>query len=399
MNTETEKDQSAASEESLANAAEVKRLKRRIGLKHGLFEAGDFTLLVLQSATVLLAVFAAIPFILQLFMGVQLNTVLSGSMSGTAEVGELIQTQPYLGQELTVGTIVGIEQGNTRYTHRIVEVLTDDKTGEVSYVTKGDANNTKDLFHPTSKNIWGVVTNIVHQPLAFSLTMFSWNTQWMDAFVGAVTAMDFDAIGGLLPNAPWGLLILIAAVALFWWVVPDILAAVRSKQAKRDELAMTLLKRQVNQHEEDIETELKPTITELKPVVEEYQAEKAEKAEAHARALEAEETLWGQFGNLDAESVLFEEDSTPFVEPLPTPANPFEALKARKDAEVSGLPFPTISARTDDGLNEFLPRAAQTFTLPDLEPRPSLRTPSERVDELAQKFLAMPPTPSNGAAV
>ncbi len=266
MNTDTKKARHARREETLQNTPEVKRLKRKIGFKNGLFEIGDFTLLILQSATVLLAVFAAIPFLFQVFMGAQFNVVLSGSMSGTAEVGELVQTKPYMGEQLAVGTIVGIEQGDTLYTHRIVKVVTDETTGKTSYVTKGDANNTQDLFKPTGDHIWGVVANIIHQPLASVLTVFSWNTQWMDGFSKAAIAGNFDAINALLPTAPWGLLILIVAVLLFWWILPDILTSIRSKQARRDELAMTLLKRQVPQHEEAIEVE--PTPVEEEPLAE-----------------------------------------------------------------------------------------------------------------------------------
>ncbi len=305
---------------------EVKRLKRRIGLKHGLFETGDFVLLILQSVTVILAVFASIPFIFQLFMGVQLNVVLSGSMSGTAEVGDLIQTQPYLGQDLPVGTIVGVEYDGTRYTHRIVEVVTDENSSAVSYVTQGDANNTRDLFKPTNEDIWGVVTNIIPQPLAFSMTMFSWNAQWADSFFNAAHALDFDAISDLLPTAPWGLLVLIVAILLFWWIIPDVLAAIRSKLAKRDELALARL----TQHETEEDADDEPM--------------------EHTTVAEAE---------VDLELIEVEEP----------------------------LPLPIGSARVEDDLSEFLPKVAHVVTLPDLESRPSPRTPASHAREAAQRLL------------
>ena len=56
------------------------------------------------------------------------------------------------------------------------------------------------------------------------------------------------------------LLILIVAVLLVWWIIPDILTSIRSKHAKRDELATTQLKRQVTKHEEAIEAELNPVV-------------------------------------------------------------------------------------------------------------------------------------------
>lgn len=271
------------------NEKEIKRLKRRISLKHNLFETGDFTLMILQAATVLVAIFASIPFVLQIFTGLQFNTVLSGSMSGTAEVGDIIQSQPYLGQNLTVGTIVGIEQGDIRYTHRIIEVLTDETTGEVSYITQGDANNTKDLFKPTNEDIWGVVINVIDQPMATMMTVFTWNVEWFESFSKAAGGLDFKAIGGLLPSAPWGLLILITALLLFWWIIPDALAVARIRQAKRDELAMALLKRDVAKHEEDIEEDLKPAI-------DEYRTVKKENEEMFSSS--ASEQVWGEIDEL-----------------------------------------------------------------------------------------------------
>ena len=208
------------------------QIDRRAAARAVLLDGLGLLLAMFQVATVLLVAFAAIPFVLQLFTGTSTNIVLTGSMSGTAEPGDLIQTQPYLGQTLTVGTIVGVDHNGTRYTHRIVEVIADDG-GSVTYATKGDANDTRDLFRPSRDEIWGVATNIVHQPLALFLTRFAWNGDWTETFMAAAMAGDLDAVGALMPTAPWGLLILVAAIILFWWILPDALAALRARSDRR----------------------------------------------------------------------------------------------------------------------------------------------------------------------
>lgn len=211
----------------------LERAERRIAKRSALFDGFDLTLVVLQTVSILLVIFSAIPFTLQLFTGSQLNIVLTGSMSGTAAPGDLIQTQPYLGQQLTKGTIIGVEQNGIRYTHRIVEVTADDD-GEVTYRTKGDANDNRDLFKPSSEDIWGVATNIIQQPMAGFLTRFAWNAEWSESFMAAIIAKDFTAAGALMPNAPWGLLILLGAIILFWWILPDVLQALRARLDRRD---------------------------------------------------------------------------------------------------------------------------------------------------------------------
>ncbi len=75
------------------------------------------------------------------------------------EVGDLIicrtPDDPY---SLSVGDIVTYwdgEVGGTLVTHRIIEV-TEDESGELVYVTKGDANNTADADYLYPENIAGI---------------------------------------------------------------------------------------------------------------------------------------------------------------------------------------------------------------------------------------------------
>ena len=73
-------------------------------------------------------------------LGVAPMVVLSGSMSGTAEVGDLIFTKQADIDELKVGDVVAFMDGSIVVTHRIVSISAD----RTEFVTKGDANNTED---------------------------------------------------------------------------------------------------------------------------------------------------------------------------------------------------------------------------------------------------------------
>ncbi len=79
--------------------------------------------------------------------GITPMVVQSGSMSGNAkdhiEVGDLIFTVKPNIAELKKGDIISYMEGDIAVTHRIVDIKTDEN-GKLSFITKGDANNTED---------------------------------------------------------------------------------------------------------------------------------------------------------------------------------------------------------------------------------------------------------------
>jgi signal peptidase I len=87
-------------------------------------------------------------------------TVLSGSMTPVIRTGDLIVDDPVTAaqaQHLQVGQIVSFREapGSTAIiTHRIVAV--DSRDGQVSYVTKGDANNAADTMPRPAADAVGV---------------------------------------------------------------------------------------------------------------------------------------------------------------------------------------------------------------------------------------------------
>ena len=92
--------------------------------------------------------------------GVTPMVVLSGSMSGTAvdhiEAGDLIFVREIQADDLKEGNIISFmeERSSTVVTHRIVEIIEDGS--ERTFITKGDANNTKDQSPVTEDRIVGI---------------------------------------------------------------------------------------------------------------------------------------------------------------------------------------------------------------------------------------------------
>ena len=70
------------------------------------------------------------------FFGYSLFEVQTGSMHGTIESGDWIIVKT--SRDVNIGDIVTFKHGNDFITHRIIESY------KGTYVTKGDANNTKD---------------------------------------------------------------------------------------------------------------------------------------------------------------------------------------------------------------------------------------------------------------
>lgn len=76
-------------------------------------------------------------------LGYDVLVVQSGSMEPVYHVGSLIYVKSVEPEELEVGDVITFELGNgVRGTHRIIEIL--DNNGEISFITKGDANEMED---------------------------------------------------------------------------------------------------------------------------------------------------------------------------------------------------------------------------------------------------------------
>lgn len=78
--------------------------------------------------------------------------VVTGSMSGTIEIGDLVIVE--LTKDVDKGDIIVYSQDDNLITHRVIE------TNEENIITKGDSNNTEDK-PITKENVVGKVIHIV----------------------------------------------------------------------------------------------------------------------------------------------------------------------------------------------------------------------------------------------
>ena len=117
------------------------------------------------------------------FIGIQIYTVLSGSMEPAYPTGSLIYVREIDAAELKAGDVITFKlSGDTIATHRIVEFVTNECTaGELQFRTKGDANEVVDssLVHQDSligKPIFmipylGYIITYIQQPPGMYLTI------------------------------------------------------------------------------------------------------------------------------------------------------------------------------------------------------------------------------------
>lgn len=86
--------------------------------------------------------------------GIQLYTVLSGSMEPNYPTGSLIAVKEIEVEELKEGDVITYKlSGTTIATHRIVEVLDEDNS--LKFRTKGDANEDADASPVIAENVIG----------------------------------------------------------------------------------------------------------------------------------------------------------------------------------------------------------------------------------------------------
>ena len=110
--------------------------------------------------TVLVVLFAALAVTLAgvRLLGLQVFSVLSGSMEPEYHVGSLIYVKKVDYRELEAGDVITyLMSEDTVSTHRIVKVIADDEDPEVlRFATKGDANEAVDGTPVHYKNVIGM---------------------------------------------------------------------------------------------------------------------------------------------------------------------------------------------------------------------------------------------------
>ncbi|GAA1478359.1 hypothetical protein GCM10009623_28050 [Nocardioides aestuarii] len=144
------------------------------------------------SWTLLLAVIAAAAALIVVprAAGAKPLTVLSGSMTGTYDIGDVVIVRPVDTDHLGVGDVITFQPFSddpTLTTHRIVGLNVGSEG--TSYVTQGDANNAADLSAVEPAQVKGAVW--------YSVPKLGWVSVWMaGGWLGRVT--DAAAFGLLL---------------------------------------------------------------------------------------------------------------------------------------------------------------------------------------------------------
>lgn len=112
---------------------------------------------LITTLIVIAAVLLAVLLVGVRLAGLQVFTVLSGSMEPTYHTGSLIYVKKVDAAKLSEGTVITFMlDENTVATHRIVGVVPDeDEPGVVRYRTKGDANEAEDGSLVHYKNVIG----------------------------------------------------------------------------------------------------------------------------------------------------------------------------------------------------------------------------------------------------
>ncbi len=115
-------------------------------------------------------------FLLPALLGWSFSTVEGGSMEPELSLGEVIAIQPVEPEEIKPGDIVSFKfPDKVPITHRVVEVI--DLEGQLSFQTKGDANEEPDPYTITSGNLIGQVK--------FQVPYVGYFSKFIDTQVGA----------------------------------------------------------------------------------------------------------------------------------------------------------------------------------------------------------------------
>lgn len=150
----------------------------------------------ITTVLVILVVLLAVALAGVRLFGLQVYTVLSGSMEPTYHVGSLIYDKKVDPAQLKVGDVITFMlDENTVVTHRIVEVIPDEEDSSViRFRTKGDANESEDgsLVH---------CNNVLGTPV-FTIPKLGYFANFVQQPPGLYIALAFAAVLVILAFLP-----------------------------------------------------------------------------------------------------------------------------------------------------------------------------------------------------
>lgn len=151
---------------------------------------------VITTVLVILVVLLAMALAGVRLFGLQVYTVLSGSMEPTYHVGALIYDKEVEPQQLQPGDVITfMVDEDTIATHRIVEVVPDEEDSSVlRFRTKGDANDVEDGSLVHYKNVLGTPV--------FTIPKLGYFANFVQQPPGLYVAIVFGAVLVLMAFLP-----------------------------------------------------------------------------------------------------------------------------------------------------------------------------------------------------
>jgi signal peptidase len=145
-------------------------------------------------ATILLGLAVLLTPVSQVFGGLQLLAVMSGSMEPTINVGGIVGIRPVPANELRAGDVITFANQSAPdvlVTHRIVSI--DNRDGQSFLTTKGDANDSVDAMAAPATRAVGRVD--------FSLPWLGFLMMWLSSPLAKVGILVVSIVGFALPGA------------------------------------------------------------------------------------------------------------------------------------------------------------------------------------------------------
>jgi signal peptidase len=145
-------------------------------------------------ATILLGLAVLLTPVSQVFGGLQLLAVMSGSMEPTINVGGIVGIRPVPASDLRAGDVITFgnqSAPDVLVTHRIVSI--ENRDGQSFLTTKGDANDAVDAMAAPATRAVGRVD--------FSLPWLGFVMMWLSSPLAKVGILVVSIIGFALPGA------------------------------------------------------------------------------------------------------------------------------------------------------------------------------------------------------
>jgi signal peptidase I len=124
--------------------------------------------------------------------GLRFDAILSGSMSPSMDVGDLVVVAPQSPDDLKVGDVIVFQSpiGNGLICHRIIAITQED--GSLVFHTKGDNNEDPDPFTLQSNSIVGKVQ--------VCIPAMGYVVQWLRGPFGLLAIIALGAAALLIPE-------------------------------------------------------------------------------------------------------------------------------------------------------------------------------------------------------